>query len=708
MKKTILAILALVFAYQISVAQEFNATFSSLSISAELHDPFIGRRQELYSVIDSQNRTHIAWIKDNRNSRIMMYSIVDGNTVSHFTVDSDSLVNMQKKHPVLVLDNNEKPHIAWFVKRDPTLSCCPSGNFAVMYAGDADGNGIFNISQVSTNPENSEDNTATEYTDSYVNHMPSIMISESGNVEVAYVSNTYQSISYENYLVIARKNTEGGGWQYEEALILDDLNIYGQDGVFFPPKVSDTYYGLVFDISPHDIELVTNASGEWTKTSITNNSVYTGNPADDISHPQIITDSQGNYHVFYFYNNRDLDKNIVKHLTLDGSSVASIETIELDEYTPTNYVYAAIDQTTDDIYFAYTGFDSGYNEYLVYFEEGVKKEIFLRETGSDMSYHSLNANNGFVSFVTADESKDSMYVTTNLEVNATTEFDDNYNGSVTQDGVHIGTYTFEVTGNALSGSYYGDNETIDLNGTVNNQGKLNISLAVNGATISVSGTIASQEISGSWSSSIGESGTIFGSTAIDTFDGDYTGSAESGNTEIGTFSISILNGLITGSYSGDGESIPINGYVEPNGDISFNIIFEDESISTIKASISSSEITGTFSNSVEGSGTISGSKAGTVSIEGPDSFPTTFSLSQNYPNPFNPSSSISFGIPEATFVTLDVYNMLGQIVKSLVNERKSAGFHTVSFDATHLSSGLYIYKIQAGEYISAKKMTLIK
>jgi uncharacterized protein (DUF1778 family) len=88
--------------------------------------------------------------------------------------------------------------------------------------------------------------------------------------------------------------------------------------------------------------------------------------------------------------------------------------------------------------------------------------------------------------------------------------------------------------------------------------------------------------------------------------------------------------------------------------------------------------------------------------------PDQFSLSQNYPNPFNPSSTIRFGIPEAAVVKLEVFNLLGQRVKSLVNARKSAGYHTVTFNASDLSSGMYIYRIQAGDFIQIKRMTLIK
>ncbi len=88
--------------------------------------------------------------------------------------------------------------------------------------------------------------------------------------------------------------------------------------------------------------------------------------------------------------------------------------------------------------------------------------------------------------------------------------------------------------------------------------------------------------------------------------------------------------------------------------------------------------------------------------------PREFELSQNYPNPFNPSSTIRFGVPEASDVRLEVYNMLGQKVSTLVNQKMQAGWHTVQFDAAGLSTGTYIYRIQAGDFVSTKKMMLIK
>jgi hypothetical protein len=88
--------------------------------------------------------------------------------------------------------------------------------------------------------------------------------------------------------------------------------------------------------------------------------------------------------------------------------------------------------------------------------------------------------------------------------------------------------------------------------------------------------------------------------------------------------------------------------------------------------------------------------------------PDVYSLSQNYPNPFNPLTTISFGLPEASHVRLAVYDLLGRQVALLVNGQREAGMHEASFDASQLASGLYIYRIEAGEFISVKKMILMK
>ena len=87
---------------------------------------------------------------------------------------------------------------------------------------------------------------------------------------------------------------------------------------------------------------------------------------------------------------------------------------------------------------------------------------------------------------------------------------------------------------------------------------------------------------------------------------------------------------------------------------------------------------------------------------------TNFALSQNYPNPFNPTTAIRFTVSKRSFVTLSVYNVLGQLVKTLVNDEKSPGTYEASFDGTSLPSGTYIYRLQTDLYSQTKKMVLLK
>jgi hypothetical protein len=88
--------------------------------------------------------------------------------------------------------------------------------------------------------------------------------------------------------------------------------------------------------------------------------------------------------------------------------------------------------------------------------------------------------------------------------------------------------------------------------------------------------------------------------------------------------------------------------------------------------------------------------------------PTGFRLEQNYPNPFNPATSIVFDIPSASHVMLTVYNILGQEVSTLVNTQMKAGQYTAEFDASRLASGVYLYRLTAGDFTAVKKMVLAK
>ncbi|MDR3665687.1 MAG: T9SS type A sorting domain-containing protein [Ignavibacteriaceae bacterium] len=98
----------------------------------------------------------------------------------------------------------------------------------------------------------------------------------------------------------------------------------------------------------------------------------------------------------------------------------------------------------------------------------------------------------------------------------------------------------------------------------------------------------------------------------------------------------------------------------------------------------------------------------TTGVTGQSTVIKGFALNQNYPNPFNPSTIISYQIPQNSFVTLKVYNILGKEVATLVNEQQVAGLYNFNFNAIHLASGIYIYKLTAGSFTSVKKLTLLK
>jgi len=112
-------------------------------------------------------------------------------------------------------------------------------------------------------------------------------------------------------------------------------------------------------------------------------------------------------------------------------------------------------------------------------------------------------------------------------------------------------------------------------------------------------------------------------------------------------------------------------------------------------------------------------------VDDEEEIPTEFSLSQNYPNPFNPSTTIRYsvppsgtrsrpdgsrdgGLPEKAHVRLEMFNVLGQWVASLVDEVQEAGYHFVRFDGTGLASGLFFYRLRAGDFVETKRFLLLR
>jgi hypothetical protein len=142
----------------------------------------------------------------------------------------------------------------------------------------------------------------------------------------------------------------------------------------------------------------------------------------------------------------------------------------------------------------------------------------------------------------------------------------------------------------------------------------------------------------------------------------------------------------------------IVGYVDGKGTTTeiHNYSFTDQNV-----------VAGTYAyrlKQIDFDGTLNYSNAVEVDLNGL----STFSLEQNYPNPFNPSTKISWQLPIASHQVLKVFDVLGIEVTTLVDEYKPAGIYEIDFDAGSLSSGVYIYKLQAGDFVSVKKMLLTK
>jgi len=167
-------------------------------------------------------------------------------------------------------------------------------------------------------------------------------------------------------------------------------------------------------------------------------------------------------------------------------------------------------------------------------------------------------------------------------------------------------------------------------------------------------------------------------------------------TEVNNYGFEIQRSAVSDKQSA--ESWNKIGFVRGNGNSNSpkSYSFVDENVSSGKYyyRLKQTDIDGkfTFSKVVE------------ADISSPD----VYSLDQNYPNPFNPVTTIKYEIPKAGKVKIVIFDMLGRVVQTLVNEFKEAGRYNVQFDAGKLASGTYLYKIQAGKFAEVKKMILLK
>jgi len=163
-------------------------------------------------------------------------------------------------------------------------------------------------------------------------------------------------------------------------------------------------------------------------------------------------------------------------------------------------------------------------------------------------------------------------------------------------------------------------------------------------------------------------------------------------------------------YSPDSEKIYRYQIVDTNGNVTVTQYYQGEHDDfSFRQGIGLTDESASFSyfSSWRKNAHLVGSML--VSVSDPESqFPQEIRLFQNYPNPFNPSTSISFAISKRTHVRLQVFNLLGQIIETLVNDNRLPGSYTLSWNASGSPSGLYIYRMVAGEFIQTKKAVLLK
>ena len=164
---------------------------------------------------------------------------------------------------------------------------------------------------------------------------------------------------------------------------------------------------------------------------------------------------------------------------------------------------------------------------------------------------------------------------------------------------------------------------------------------------------------------------------------------------------SVVGGVITDLPGGGGGS-----FRDVNVDAAGNIMVVNSSFEAFRMFSPPDGPNSFTTNSPYSIDVDAGGVTSVIEISG--TVPSEYSLEQNYPNPFNPTTNINFSISTSEFVTMKIYNALGQEVATVVNEFLNAGSYNVNFNAEYLASGMYIYKITTNSFVSTKKMLLLK
>ncbi|MEX2604055.1 MAG: T9SS type A sorting domain-containing protein [Gracilimonas sp.] len=379
-------------------AQNIN----TVEFDAEINDTQIVNA-ELSSYLDNLNTTHIAWFKHTEDTRTLVYTTVS----SEGSVSSTELKSYPNGRPIapqITVDGNGGIHIVYIMKRDIDAGT-KTGNYAIMYAGDGNGDGVFEHSQISTNPTDPDDNTESEF-DAYVNGRPTITISEVGVVTVFFSTDSNSDNGYDNQLAKAELN--GGSWDLSIQFNADDFveGTFDIDEDFVAPThEGNTRYLATIDISDYRPQFFRDESGSWSKTVLEEYSGIFNN--SDI---RLETDNEGDTYLMWMHETDDDDRFV--YTKLDGDSYSDPVSVILEQNPAGNLFGYAIDKTTKEVHYFYNrSFNS--NSYLITMDEnGNSFETEIPDLGVVYGKRSLHANNGFISLVTGSESDQKIYITT--------------------------------------------------------------------------------------------------------------------------------------------------------------------------------------------------------------------------------------------------------------------------------------------------------
>ncbi|MGL1936778.1 MAG: hypothetical protein OCD01_17250 [Fibrobacterales bacterium] len=390
-----------------SCAQEYQFVlppFSTYSFDAEI-SKITTPRAQISSYLDSNNNTHIAWIKNESANNYLMYT--------KFTLDTKQFVTTQittpsttelKWAPSIITDNNNNPHIVYMIKRDPDLSSVSrNGNNAIMYAGDSDGDGTFEVLQVSANSLVADSDVDNSY-NSYVNGRPQISL-EGSTILIGYAGES-NSLNDGSYIIFARKN--GATWTRSQEFKFSSFTgtYSGTDdkALTLPSRMPQEAIGAWIDISSYNPQIVRKESGVWATYIVAGYTATFGN-----SHPQIDIDAQGVVHFMWFHDEDDQ----FNHTIITGNTSVSVLEVPIENAASGNFFPAAFDQSTHEKVFFYERSNSD-NGYLIRVDSNnVATEYFLSGVVNVFGKSALHAGNGTISLVTGSDSRDKIYVTVN-------------------------------------------------------------------------------------------------------------------------------------------------------------------------------------------------------------------------------------------------------------------------------------------------------